>query len=226
MAYAGSLDRPRRDRRRVPLLARAARAADAGSSGSAVANSFLPFIAASFGWVLTEIGRQPWIVQGLLLTKNANSPSVSTTWLGISLGVFVSLYVLLLVVDIWLMRRYAGHRPDGRAGAGRGRDAVRDAGAGVLAVDLQILWFLLVGFFWAGYFLLEGFDFGVGMLLPFLPRNEGERRDDVRARSGRSGTGTRSGSSSPAARRSPRSRTGTRRCSPASTSRCCSSSSS
>jgi cytochrome d ubiquinol oxidase subunit II len=43
-------------------------------------------------------------------------------------------------------------------------------------VDLQILWFLLVAFFWAGYFLLEGFDFGVGMLLPFLPRNDHERR--------------------------------------------------
>ena len=42
-------------------------------------------------------------------------------------------------------------------------------------MDLQILWFILIGVFWAGYFLLEGFDFGVGMLLPFLPRNERER---------------------------------------------------
>jgi cytochrome bd ubiquinol oxidase subunit II len=42
-------------------------------------------------------------------------------------------------------------------------------------MDLQILWFLIVAFFWSGYFLLEGFDFGVGMLLPFLPRNEAER---------------------------------------------------
>ena len=42
-------------------------------------------------------------------------------------------------------------------------------------MDLQILWFLIVAFFWSGYFLLEGFDFGVGMLLPFLPRDEAER---------------------------------------------------
>ena len=42
-------------------------------------------------------------------------------------------------------------------------------------MDLQLLWFLIVAFFWAGYFLLEGFDFGVGMLLPFLPRDERER---------------------------------------------------
>ena len=53
------------------------------------------------------MGRQPWIVQDLLLTDKANSPSVSTTWLGISLGVFVTLYLTLLVVDFWLMRRYA-----------------------------------------------------------------------------------------------------------------------
>ena len=43
-------------------------------------------------------------------------------------------------------------------------------------MDLQLLWFLIIAFFWAGYFLLEGFDFGVGMLLPFLPRGERERR--------------------------------------------------
>jgi cytochrome d ubiquinol oxidase subunit II len=42
-------------------------------------------------------------------------------------------------------------------------------------MDLQELWFCLIGFFFAAYFVLEGFDFGVGLLLPFLPRNEEER---------------------------------------------------
>jgi cytochrome bd ubiquinol oxidase subunit II len=42
-------------------------------------------------------------------------------------------------------------------------------------MNLEILWFILVAFFWCGYFLLEGFDFGVGMLLPFVPRDESER---------------------------------------------------
>jgi cytochrome d ubiquinol oxidase subunit I len=69
-----------------------------------------PYIAATAGWILTEMGRQPWIVQGLLLTSKANSPNVGTTWLGISLGVFITLYVVLGVVDFLLMRRYA--RPD------------------------------------------------------------------------------------------------------------------
>jgi cytochrome d ubiquinol oxidase subunit I len=70
----------------------------------------LPYIAATAGWILTEMGRQPWIVQGLLLTSKANSPNVGTTWLGISLGVFITLYLALGVVDFVLMRRYA--RPD------------------------------------------------------------------------------------------------------------------
>ena len=70
-----------------------------------------PFLACIFGWCLTEIGRQPWIVQGLLKTASANSPAVSTTWLAISLTVFVALYIVLLVLDVWLMRRYAGRDP-------------------------------------------------------------------------------------------------------------------
>ena len=76
----------------------------------ALAAIAVPYIAASAGWILTEMGRQPWIVQGLLKTSEANSPSVSTTWLAISLGVFIALHVTLGVVDFVLMRRYA--RPD------------------------------------------------------------------------------------------------------------------
>jgi cytochrome bd ubiquinol oxidase subunit I len=67
----------------------------------------LPYIAATAGWVLTEMGRQPWIVQGLLLTSKANSPSVGTTWLGISLGFFIGLYLVLGIADFVLMRHYA-----------------------------------------------------------------------------------------------------------------------
>ncbi len=40
---------------------------------------------------------------------------------------------------------------------------------------LQVFWFVLIAVLWGGYFLLEGFDFGVGMLLPVLPRDERER---------------------------------------------------
>jgi cytochrome d ubiquinol oxidase subunit II len=43
-------------------------------------------------------------------------------------------------------------------------------------MNLQILWFVLIAVVWSGYFVLEGFDFGVGMLLPFLPRDESQRQ--------------------------------------------------
>ena len=72
-----------------------------------VATMFLPFVAITAGWMLTEIGRQPWIVQGLLKTADANSPAVSSAMLVFSITVFVVLYLTLLVVDVWLMRRYA-----------------------------------------------------------------------------------------------------------------------
>jgi len=42
-------------------------------------------------------------------------------------------------------------------------------------MGLEEVWFVAIGVLWSGYFLLEGFDFGVGMLLPVLPRDEQER---------------------------------------------------
>jgi cytochrome d ubiquinol oxidase subunit I len=80
---------------------------------TAVVAIAFPFIAALAGWVLTEVGRQPWIVQGLLRTSDAASPSVSTWTVATSLGVFVGLYGGLAVVDFVLMRRYARVDPTG-----------------------------------------------------------------------------------------------------------------
>jgi cytochrome bd ubiquinol oxidase subunit I len=78
----------------------------------------LPYLAALSGWVLTEIGRQPWIVFGLLKTNVANSPSVSTATIASSLGIFIALYAALLVVDFVLMRRYARLDPPELGGEG------------------------------------------------------------------------------------------------------------
>src|SRR6187200_2674341 len=57
----------------------------------------------------------------------------------------------------------------------RPRRFQRSATDGGRLMDLQLFWFVLIGVLWAGYFLLEGFDFGVGLLLPFLPRDERQR---------------------------------------------------
>ena len=47
-------------------------------------------------------------------------------------------------------------------------------------MDLETFWFCLIVVVWAMYFLLEGFDFGVGMLLPFVPRSDEERSHALR----------------------------------------------
>jgi cytochrome d ubiquinol oxidase subunit I len=64
------------------------------------------------GWMLTENGRQPWIVQGLQLTKQGVSPSISATTVWISLIVFVLLYGVLAVVDGVLMTRFSRRAAD------------------------------------------------------------------------------------------------------------------
>src|SRR3569832_1047702 len=46
---------------------------------------------------------------------------------------------------------------------------------------LQTLWFILIAVLWIGFYFLEGFDFGVGMLLPFLGRKDEERRVIINA---------------------------------------------
>src|SRR3954453_18548834 len=43
-------------------------------------------------------------------------------------------------------------------------------------MELTTVWFCLIAVLWMGYFVLEGFDFGVGVLLPFISRDETERR--------------------------------------------------
>jgi cytochrome d ubiquinol oxidase subunit I len=78
----------------------------------------LPYISALAGWVLSEVGRQPWIVWGLLKTANANSPSVATSTIVLSLGTFALLYGILAVVDFVLMRRYARLDPPEVGGEG------------------------------------------------------------------------------------------------------------
>jgi cytochrome d ubiquinol oxidase subunit I len=67
----------------------------------------VPFLACFGGWLLTETGRQPWIVYGLQKTADAVSPSSTTTKVAFSLGVFLALYTGLAIVDFYLMRRYA-----------------------------------------------------------------------------------------------------------------------
>ncbi|MEU4218304.1 cytochrome ubiquinol oxidase subunit I [Actinoplanes sp. NPDC026623] len=75
---------------------------------SAVATIFMPLLANSFGWIFTEVGRQPWTVFGVFKTFESGSPSVSTAEAATSLVVLTLLYGVLAVVEVGLFLKYAG----------------------------------------------------------------------------------------------------------------------
>lgn len=62
----------------------------------------LPIIANSSGWIMTEIGRQPWTVFGLITTENSISPNVSAGSILFSLIVFTAIYAVLAAVMAYL----------------------------------------------------------------------------------------------------------------------------
>jgi cytochrome d ubiquinol oxidase subunit I len=66
-----------------------------------------PFAMNTAGWFLTENGRQPWIVQGVMKTVNGASPAVSSAEVWISLIAFVLIFILVGAADVYLMIRYA-----------------------------------------------------------------------------------------------------------------------
>ena len=66
----------------------------------------LGFLALEAGWVVTEVGRQPWIIYGIMRTSDAVSPVPGLTY---SMVVITSLYCLLAFVVIWLMVRQFRH---------------------------------------------------------------------------------------------------------------------
>jgi len=71
----------------------------------------LPYIAIQLGWLLTEIGRQPWIVYGVLRTADAASP-VAASQVAISLVAFILVYGMLGAAGFYLMYQKAVKGPD------------------------------------------------------------------------------------------------------------------
>lgn len=70
----------------------------------------LPYIAIQAGWAVAEVGRQPWIVHGLMRTKDAVSP-VDPSQVAISLAAFIIVYAFLGIIDIYLLVKYAKQGP-------------------------------------------------------------------------------------------------------------------
>jgi len=78
----------------------------------AVLGIALPMVANLTGWLFTEMGRQPWVVQGLLLTSQAVSPTVSAWSVGLTLAGFTLLYGVLAAIEAKLMARAVKAGPD------------------------------------------------------------------------------------------------------------------
>jgi cytochrome bd ubiquinol oxidase subunit I len=78
---------------------------------AAMAAILLPFVGNWTGWIFTEMGRQPWVVFGLMKTANANSPSVGAATVAISFFGLLLLYAILAVVGGYLMLKVARAGP-------------------------------------------------------------------------------------------------------------------
>lgn len=72
----------------------------------------LPIIAVELGWMTAEVGRQPWIVQGLMMTSQGVSPGVSATDVGISLLAILLVYALLFFLWIYSLTKEIGRGPE------------------------------------------------------------------------------------------------------------------
>ena len=70
-----------------------------------------PLIANSFGWLFTEMGRQPWVVYGLMFTRDGVSPLVGPATVATSLIVLMLLYLVLAIIEVRLLIRYAKAGP-------------------------------------------------------------------------------------------------------------------
>jgi len=71
-----------------------------------------PYLAQQLGWLVAELGRQPWIVYGVLKTADAVSKSITSTQVILSLLGFTVLYGILGAIDIYLLVKYAKKGPD------------------------------------------------------------------------------------------------------------------
>ena len=69
------------------------------------------FAAVIAGWTVTEVGRQPWVVYGLLRTSDAVSPSLTTSDVAISLAFYVVVYLIVFGSGLYYMARLARRGP-------------------------------------------------------------------------------------------------------------------
>jgi cytochrome d ubiquinol oxidase subunit I len=74
----------------------------------------LPYLANTAGWIMAEVGRQPWIVNGLMLTRDGVSQVVSSGMVALSLLIFILIYAALIAADVYLLSKYARRGTEGK----------------------------------------------------------------------------------------------------------------
>lgn len=70
-----------------------------------------PWIAIMVGWIVAEVGRQPWIVYGLMLTKDAVSKNVPPSQIIFTLGTLIIFYAVLFFVEFYMLTKFAKEGP-------------------------------------------------------------------------------------------------------------------
>ncbi|MFB6184629.1 MAG: cytochrome ubiquinol oxidase subunit I [Haloarculaceae archaeon] len=76
-----------------------------------LASSVLGFVAVEFGWVVTEVGRQPWVIQGVMKTGAGVTPGLTGTEATATLAAFVVAYAALLGLYVYVVRRIVRRGP-------------------------------------------------------------------------------------------------------------------
>jgi hypothetical protein len=133
-----------------------------------------PYIANTAGWMTAELGRQPWLVYGLMRTADGYSKMVSAGNGMFTLLGFLGMYTVLSILFLFLVRREIEHGPE-RNCAAAGFAALSKAGVEKSSfrrfemTDIEggrylmaTLWFMIVAVMVAIYVVLDGFDLGAG----------------------------------------------------------------
>jgi hypothetical protein len=150
-----------------------------------------PWMAIECGWFVAEYGRQPWAVDGVLPTFYAAS-GLALHEIVLTLAGFTAIYTaagreikLMLkairkgpdevLPSLQSPQPHASHNARRRPPA-RLRQENQDGFHSSDYTTLRVIWWLLLGVLLIGFAVTDGFDLGVGTLLPFVARNDAERR--------------------------------------------------
>ena len=139
-----------------------------------------PYIANTAGWMTAELGRQPWLVYGLMRTEDGYSKVVSAGNGMFTLLGFMGIYTVLGILFLFLIGREIEHGPvAGHESVSALHPAARQGDGD--KVNMASLWFWIVAAMIATYAVLDGFDLGAGAIYLIAAKTNDERRQVLRA---------------------------------------------